>query len=147
MTENKWIYIDDFYFYVFYLVFVYNSFFGIRPLPHIHPVFCPCPYGSEVEFFFFFFFFFIFITTYTVRQIRYGTLHLFTCVVLRILIPTDTYSGHWTTEAENIYTNKHIWTFWRSMVLVGTFLRVWGSGGVGGGCWGCGGGGLEEIGP
>ena len=49
-------YIDDLYFYVFYLVFIYNSFFGIRPFLHIHLAFCPGPYGGEVEFFFFFFF-------------------------------------------------------------------------------------------
>ena len=89
------------------MVFVYNSFFGIRPLPHMHPGFCPGPYGCEVEIFFFFF------LPYTLRHIRYGTLYLFTCLpvlFLLILIPTlDT--GQNTTVAEIIYTSEHIWNF------------------------------------
>ena len=75
------------------------------------------------------FFYITYFKTNTVRDIT-----LFTCVVLRILLipPLDT--GQNTTEAENIYTNKHIWNFLRSMVPVRTFLRF----GVGVG--------LEEIG-
>ena len=106
------------------MVFIYNSFFGIQPLRHIHPGFCPGPYGCEVELFFFFFN--IYFKTHTVWDITFVYLCL-PMLFLHILIPTlDT--GQNTTEAENIYTNEHIWNFLKKYGICYNFSTNWGWG-------------------